>query len=269
MEQFLIGRALQEAIRDVLDSANVRCMVAFWGQGAEQWFGTNIRKARIICNLKMGGTNPEPIRLLRADAKRFDLRQCDVLHAKVYIGNKSAVVTSANMSANGLGFEGAVTKGWIEAGVRVTENDELNNWFDDIWNDQSLVRQITDEDLKKAEKLRNSLMGRQRLTYVVIYSEDLSPAGETALKNAEDELGKKLGGYEDWDEIPAAADLLEFQVGSRFVKYNGCWQTFDPELVRPTKARGKIKLAQRKRVDSFGKELKKAANWKSIVRKIS
>jgi hypothetical protein len=125
VQQFLTGQLLQEAIRDVLKSANVRCAVAFWGRGAEKSFGAKISNVKIICNLNMGGTNPEPIKILSKDVRRFELRQCDTLHAKVYIGDQSAVVTSANNSTNGLGVEGALTKGWIEAGVCLTEIDDL------------------------------------------------------------------------------------------------------------------------------------------------
>lgn len=42
-----------------------------------------------------------------------DLRQSDYLHAKVYIGQEAAIVTSANASANGLGLEGHEQACWL------------------------------------------------------------------------------------------------------------------------------------------------------------
>jgi len=266
MQEFLTGETLQAAVREVLKSEDVRCAVAFWGQGAQEWFGETVRTARLICNLNVGGTNPKPIQNLRKDA-RFELRQCDILHAKVYIGDHSAVVTSANISANGLGIEGASANGWIEAGVLLTDANELRKWFDDLWNNSAVVRPITDSDLRKAAKLRQSPAPRPR--YVVIWSDDLTDSGMRAWEDAQIELGKKFGCYEDWDEIPAGADLFDFQISDKSVIYHGCWQTFDPQLPWPTnKKGGQIKLCQRKRGDHLGDDLKTLKNWKSIIRKL-
>ena len=64
------------------------------------------------------------------------VRQIDRLHAKVYIGDQQAVITSANASINGLGLEGNDLAGWIETGVEVPAKEALP-WFENIWK-QSL-----------------------------------------------------------------------------------------------------------------------------------
>jgi hypothetical protein len=149
------------------------------------------------------------------------------------------------------------------------DSRELRKWFDELSNNSAIVRPITDSDLRKADKLRKSLIASpHRRRYVVIWSDDLSEAGAKAWEDAQIELGKKLGCYEEWDEIPAGADLFDFQIIGNSVIYHGCWQTFDPELVRPTKKGGRIKLCQRRREDHFGQELTKLRNWKAIVRKL-
>jgi hypothetical protein len=111
-------------------------------------------------------------------------------------------------------------------------------------------------------------IGFARPKYVLIWSEDASKAGISALTKAEKETGKALGCYEDWDEIPAGADIFDFMVGVRSIQYTGCWQTFDPQLIRSKKGKGYITLCQRKRGDLFGNELKSADNWKTILREI-
>ena len=78
---FLVGTALAKAIYDITKSDSVDCAVAFWGDGAERMFRNfDSRELRIICNLRMGGTNPDVIARMQGFAK---VRHCDTLHAKV------------------------------------------------------------------------------------------------------------------------------------------------------------------------------------------
>ena len=143
----LTGANLRAAIQQVTYKGDVACAVAFWGNGAESLFpNPAARQIRVICNLKMGGTNPGVIKTLRQNG--VDVRQSDNLHAKVYIGNTEAVVTSANASINGLGLEGTEVEGWIEAGVFVNRDDALR-WFDRQWEE---CRAISPADLNDARK---------------------------------------------------------------------------------------------------------------------
>ena len=116
-------------MKRILAQPGSRSAVAFWGEGS-QGLVTGDR-ARVICNLKAGGTNPFALQKLKAD-----LRQCDQLHAKVYIGQSDAIVASANVSANVLGLEGDEQACWIEAGVQLEEIADVSDWFETQW-DQS------------------------------------------------------------------------------------------------------------------------------------
>jgi hypothetical protein len=153
--EFLHGEKLDQAIRSIFRGRSIRCAVAFWGRGAEtELMPGPTSDWRIICNLRMGGTNPDVIRKFwKADQSR--VRQCDVLHAKVYLNDTRAVVTSANASTNGLGFEGMEQRRWIEAGVRLTEKAELtvlSDWFEKFWKNRQSCRQIFAHDLKYAKE---------------------------------------------------------------------------------------------------------------------
>ena len=142
--EFLTGAKLTKAIKELLHEPEVRCAVAFWGKGCDEWLAGN--SARVICNLRSGGTNPHALEKLQS----VDLRQYDTLHAKVIIGKTHSIVGSANISTNGLGFEGIETTGWHEAGMRLDTSDELTSWFEDLWKNQS--RPILPNDWKEAKK---------------------------------------------------------------------------------------------------------------------
>lgn len=126
MAKFLVGAHLSDAVRDLLAEPGVRCAVAFWGAGSEELItGAG---ARVICNLRMGGTNPWAFAQVQAER-----RKRDDLHAKVYIGARSAVVASANASVNGLGLEGGEQGHWIEAGMLTDDVGPLAAWFEALW----------------------------------------------------------------------------------------------------------------------------------------
>jgi hypothetical protein len=63
--------------------------------------------------------NPAVIALL-LDRDNTVVLQLAGLHAKVVVGSAGAVISSANISTNGLDAEGADTSGTIEAGYFVT-----------------------------------------------------------------------------------------------------------------------------------------------------
>jgi hypothetical protein len=146
-KSFLVGTALTDAICDITATGNVDCAVAFWGDGAERMFGNlDGRELRIICNLRMGGTNPAVIARVREFAK---VRHYDTLHAKVYLGPNRAVVTSANASTNGLGVNGASPATWVEAGYLTVDTAPIRDWFEGLWR---LCKAVTDADLAAAKK---------------------------------------------------------------------------------------------------------------------
>lgn len=152
--QFLYGTTLSAATKQLLsESKKIRLAVAFWGEGAVGMFGKNpTRDVQIICNLKMGGTNPDAIDDLRKKYGAKSVKQMDLLHAKVYIGDDCAIISSANMSANGLGAEGLSPATWVEAGYRVPigEGNSQLDWFNDAYSD---AKEITDGDIESARAL--------------------------------------------------------------------------------------------------------------------
>jgi len=85
----------------------------------------------------MGGTNPFAIVALQK--KDVIVRHLDTLHAKVYIGDEDAVVTSANASKNGLGLDNETGPFWLEAGVIVSSQIAIS-WFNSLWHASNIVK---------------------------------------------------------------------------------------------------------------------------------
>jgi hypothetical protein len=70
---------------------------------------------------------------VRANDSRFP-QTLAALHAKVYIGEKGVIISSANASANGLGEEGDELLAGLEVGYFTTRQNDLElarRWFDD------------------------------------------------------------------------------------------------------------------------------------------
>jgi hypothetical protein len=227
--------------------------VAFWGEGSDELILQSTNKmARIVCNLASGGTNPGPIR--RLIDRKVQVRQLDELHAKVIVGDNSAIVGSANLSTNGLQLEAGESTGWTEAGVLVHSADELRDiseWFEAIWE---RTRAIAPSDLDKAEeawKLRRlarpktqqaetlfDLSPREvkdRRIFLLIWSEGASEGANEAfdalISQAQQQgvldhvILNKLSFYEDLAEVPDDATIISFQRHAKG-KYScdGIWQ---------------------------------------------
>ena len=145
----LSGKDLDFAIRRIVTGSDVRCAVAFWGRGASAFFSKH-QPATIICNLAAGGTNPYEIETLLADGHA--VRQNDRLHAKVYLSADEAVIASANMSANGLGFEAEEIGHWVEAGIAITDIKATVSWFDCLLQHHE-TRPVGADDIRRAKVL--------------------------------------------------------------------------------------------------------------------
>lgn len=144
----LSGAVLRKAIAGVLNARELSCAVAFWGRGAQALIGSpQNRNIRLICNLKMGGTNPDVIEYFMD--RNIAVQQNDRLHAKIYIGDTMAVMTSANASINGLGVEGEELAGWIETGMELSREEALL-WFEGMWKQSS---PISKNDIEQARRL--------------------------------------------------------------------------------------------------------------------
>lgn len=133
---FLDGEALSAAVRRVCDGSQVCCAVAFWGRGMpDGLLGNEPSRARILCNVTLGGTNPKALEEAGAP-NSLNLRCYDTLHAKVYLSRAGAVVASANASENGLsgGEKPALLQEagvWLEPGTDDWKAAE--RWFESLW----------------------------------------------------------------------------------------------------------------------------------------
>lgn len=150
--RFLHGKELAQAITKSLSSTSCNVAVAFIGAGAAERLGIKKRSnARIICDLWSGACNPAAIRELRRAGAVVKRR--DGLHAKVYLGERSAVVCSANASVNGFA-EGVVAQDFgLEAGVLVDDSSGLmsiTQWFEGQFE---AAHEVSAADLKKADEL--------------------------------------------------------------------------------------------------------------------
>jgi hypothetical protein len=144
--KFLSGETLLRQVRQLLrkSTGTTYFAVAFWGKGAIQ--SLRLDKApsdlRVICNLTLGGTNPNEIKDLLAN-KAVKVKHSTMLHAKVYWSDKMCIVGSANASANGLGWEGKEARQMIEAGILLDHPKtvkEIGEWLKRLWTSSQTVK---------------------------------------------------------------------------------------------------------------------------------
>lgn len=234
---FLTSSDYQQAVTALAaDEEELLAAVAFWGKEADQLICPRAgQRARLICNLDSGATNPQVIKALRKKPG-VTIRQSDKLHAKVIAGAKKALVGSANLSANGLNLEGSEQSWWDEAGLLTEEPGQIasiHQWFNQQWEDS---RTISDQDLLLAQQRwsqRRSgrtasapLTALERLRpgdvedreiYLVIYNEAMSEDGEKAFQQAQKKRVCQPQTdnpvlpplYEGWPDLPTNALLID------------------------------------------------------------
>lgn len=140
------GIELSSKVRHVLSGRQIRCAVAFWGDGAADLLkGCSSEGAldvKIVCDISMGSTSPRELELLGAP-NNDKLRFHDGLHAKVYISSKGAVVGSANASSNGIGLRHRDHARFTEAGTYYGPEEEpwdkAAQWFKKLYNGASQI----------------------------------------------------------------------------------------------------------------------------------
>ncbi|WP_160818441.1 phospholipase D-like domain-containing protein [Nitrosomonas oligotropha] len=247
---FIDTNKYEKAVRELLSKKGEKYLaVAFWGKGAEALLSEYFNhEVKVICNLTSGGTNPEVIEHIR-NIPNTHVRQLDNLHAKVLIGEDSAIIGSANLSTNGLSLEGSELHGWEEAGYRVSDPEQLkkiSEWYSRMWDASS---SISDEDIEASRqkwKQRRGLRptnttrtrgARKSFTlasfnpkemedrdiYIVIYREEASDEARLAYKNYVQNLTEKstsqksstIPFYEGWPELPESAQLIDIFYGKR------------------------------------------------------
>lgn len=158
MTKFLKEHELSNEIINLFKNSKekdaIYCAVAFWGNGAQELIQScKASKIKIILNLDSGATNPSVVEELRRNRK-VKIKNVGNLHSKVYIRKPLAIVTSANCSSNGLGFQS--TAHWIEAGVLLNEQKSFKSiisWFEKLWK---IGNNITLEDIEVARRTYNA-----------------------------------------------------------------------------------------------------------------
>ncbi|WP_334169990.1 phospholipase D family protein [Zoogloea sp.] len=259
---FLHAENYKAAIEELIKgSKKLDVAVAFWGKGAEDFIPNSGKSIRIVCNLRSGGTNPFVIKSLMK-REGIEIRNLDVLHAKLVLGSKAAILGSANFSANGLNFEGDdELKGWQEAGLRVDAPEQLKSmrdWFGTQWAEAVVITTGMLKEAEEAWKLRKAVRPfdlRRGKRFIDMSASALSGRNivaavwrdkasdyakevfEAKKRNAEDDaFTRSWVFYEDWsDKLRLGQVVIDVHVGPRGGVYiNGPYELFEETRhVRP------------------------------------
>jgi len=279
---FLPGVSIRDEIRKLVHrSSRVWVAVAYWGAGATEWLDLKARKQRdviVVCDLMSGACNPDEIASLRRHlGERFVLK-LDRLHAKTWLGDKCAIVGSANISANGLGFEATELAGLIEASMYsedIATVEAVDHWFKsdvlpnatqiseaDIrvarrrWKDRRANRPICSSSGSLLDALKRSPSDFSDRNFLVwIYDEgELSANAERELQRARKERrNQRIYAWENVEPGPPPGSIIvDFWAdGSGRVKGQGLWQVLhDEPLIRM--GPGKNVLLCRQVMKAFG-----------------
>lgn len=252
---FLHAENYRSAItQQIAESDQVDIAVAFWGKGAEEFIPDSGKTMRIICNLRTGGTNPSVIEALM-ERDGIEIRNLDVLHAKLVLTQKTAILGSANFSTNGLNFEGdEELRGWQEAGCWIDAPDQLNamrKWFDDQWKQSAMITATMLKEAREAWNLRSatrpfdqrrgkrlldmpvaSLAGRNIIAAVWRQkaSDYAREVFEARKRDVADEVfARSWTFYEDWfDRLRPDQVVIDVHIGPRNGVYiSGPYEIFD------------------------------------------
>ena len=162
---------------------------------------------------------------LKSKAEIRSIIKPGFLHGKMYHINNSgvqeAIIGSSNFTARGLGLSSAVNN--IELNLEVKDDrdrNDLKHWFDEVWNDDTLVEDVKQEVLNYLEQLyqNHSPEFIYFKTLYHVFQEYLSDAEQGGL------LNEKTGFFES--EIWNA--LYEFQKDgvkgaiNKILTHNGC-----------------------------------------------
>ena len=160
-KDFLTDDDIRTAIQHLVGRGeDLRVAVAYWGNNGATHTGIAKRapsdrgNVQIMCDLNSGACNPSEIRKLLKLG--FEVRTLDHLHAKVWVGETSVILGSANASTSGLADERQLGSN-IEAALLVqdpTLAQVLRTWFDSKWCDDAAVP-VDEACLEEAEKVWN------------------------------------------------------------------------------------------------------------------
>jgi len=273
---FLTTDDYLKRVEDLLNgSKSIDIAVAFWGQGAELLIPRTGKKLRILCNLALGGTNPRVIKDLQAYPS-VEIKTLNRLHAKVMIGERQAIIGSANCSANGLNYEGDELKGWYEAGYRIddaTQLEHMQAWFDSLW---TKADPITESMLKDAARiwsqrsqtrcfktegqlLQMPLEDIDRRDISMLFWRDrVSERAEQyfeAIKKSvgNPELTTAWAVYEDWfDHLRVGQTIIDVHIGTRGgIGVFGLFEIIDHKIIGSDGDNGYMSLHIARKIDNL------------------
>lgn len=246
--KFICSDSNTASVTDLLQGKGpFKLAVAFLGEHSQQILEKTTGKVQILCNLESGATNPFAIETLLKRSE-MEIRSNAKLHAKVYWSPAKAIVTSANLSANGLSYEDEELRGWHEAGVVLTDAviiRQIEQWHHALWKKSGHVTPVLLEAAKEAWRRRRNAVPRMpstqkkslfealrespgsfkdRRIFFVIWTYDASEHDKKTAKNAAAAgfLGLTENNYDlyvDWDELPDDAQLINFKLDGEKVKY--------------------------------------------------
>ncbi|RCK07586.1 hypothetical protein TH5_00445 [Thalassospira xianhensis MCCC 1A02616] len=296
---FLNTSRTSEAIKLVSSDGHAYYAVAFWGRNSLFSLGLegDNRGRRVICNLAMGGTNPDVIRELMESGAQ--VRHNDRLHSKVYGNSRVVVLGSSNASQSGLGLNNL--GGWHEANVILNEAQallDIQRWFEHLWNNIE-TRDVDEAALKKArldwtynEKHKGPprrptrkkeffeiIRDRPEHFYdqnihVAIYRERGTELTDKRLSEVQEEVSKlsgpsdkvrELGYFHEWPGLPKGADIISFFLGPNGgLSYDGVWETFSEPWVVTASDGSQLHLCQKSSMKlAVSKGRKFIARWVS------
>ncbi len=222
------------------NSLELDIAVAFLGYDVLSLFeSSSCQNIRLLCNFESGACNPYLVEKL-LKLPNVQIKTNARLHAKVVLQGTTAIVGSANLSANGLSLEGAEQTAWTELGVKFSNNETVNNtkaWFVDQWG-KSLT--VTTDDLPMQfdnwkKRRKNRPLSHRKLSiidaalehqevifdrdiYFAVYREYSSQEADIAFEQISEESNEVSGTsnyFEDWLELPDDAYLVSLRLGPK------------------------------------------------------
>ena len=160
---FATGGRLLSAVRSTVALGQADVAVAFWGPEAVDLLQmpADARSIRVACDAFSGACSPKALgELLRRGARVYD---SPGLHAKVYLGNGTLVVGSANASANGFGQHIPENGLDLEAASVSRQADDLaeaTRWLRRIYREGNV---LTAADLPRIQEARDGTPSAIRL----------------------------------------------------------------------------------------------------------
>ena len=295
--RFLDGRTdITEQVQHLFrDAKEIYCIVAFWGTGAETLFNgmsqIKVKRTKIVCNLTMGGTNPNVIENLKN--KGFHIKHNPTLHSKVYWTDAGVVVGSANASANGLSLEGRDQDGWLEAAIysnRKPEIDATRNYVRTIWKESKNITPLDmrnaharwrsrrpfptpSDDLTFVEALRQGrFSGRQNSVYIQVDYEPLTDRDHmieqaNVLQGQYMDLNQRhLDAWEGYIGIPRDQYIVSYWLGPRGgFRPEGIWRTLPEHCDRPAPDGRTYQFAYRANAPEIGMTPDQRKQMKQIM----